>query len=205
MTTLGHLVVIDTIQRLFRIQQTLDTPFMDTKINTDRRSTIRGSTCIGKKESNTIRGFENCIMFGFRSNSSTLLVRVTPGQPGVAPRQLRAPGRGATALDVGRRRCRETSPSHRTWAGHSLRGSIIMVRIFPFPTTEDSNAVIKPEQRKRELILLPVYPDQSMYSYFPTLLHPCSSADVFSSAHRNRFNFPLHRVYEAHHTWRGSI
>jgi hypothetical protein len=31
-------------------------------------------------------------MFGFLSNSSTLLVGVNPGQPGVATRQRRAPG-----------------------------------------------------------------------------------------------------------------
>ena len=36
-------------------------------------------------------------VFGFRSNSSTLLVRVIPGRPGVALRQRWAPGRGATA------------------------------------------------------------------------------------------------------------
>ena len=52
-------------------------------------------------------------VFGFRSNRSTLLVRVNPGRPGVALRQLRAPGRGATApgrlptLPPGE------SPSHR--------------------------------------------------------------------------------------------
>jgi hypothetical protein len=52
---------------------------------------------------------------GFRSNSSALVVRVPPGQHGVVPRQLRAPGRGATAPAVetgitkrGRRGRRET-------------------------------------------------------------------------------------------------
>jgi hypothetical protein len=39
-------------------------------------------------------------VFGFRSNSSTLLVRDNPGQPGVALRQLRAPVQGATAPAV---------------------------------------------------------------------------------------------------------
>jgi hypothetical protein len=69
-------------------------------------------------------------LFGFLSNSSTLLVRVSPGQPGVALRQRLASGRGATAVTapaVHRRRCLLRSPSHLTWAGHSLRGSIIMV------------------------------------------------------------------------------
>ncbi len=34
-----------------------------------------------------------CIyVFGFRSDSAALLVRVTPGRHGVAPRQLRAVG-----------------------------------------------------------------------------------------------------------------
>jgi hypothetical protein len=47
-------------------------------------------------------------MFAFLYNSSTLLVRVNPSRPGVAPRQpeLRAPGRGATAPDRNQRRLR---------------------------------------------------------------------------------------------------
>jgi hypothetical protein len=66
-------------------------------------------------------------LFGFLSNSSTLLVGDNPGQPGVALRQRRAQGRGATAPAVDRRCSRGRSPSRRIWAGHSLarRGSII--------------------------------------------------------------------------------
>jgi hypothetical protein len=61
-------------------------------------------------------------VFELLSNSSTLLVGVNPGQLGVALRQRRAPGRGATAPAADRRRRRRRSPSHRIWAGHSLRG-----------------------------------------------------------------------------------
>jgi hypothetical protein len=42
-------------------------------------------------------------VFGFLSNLSTLLDRDNRGQPGVALRQLRAPGRGATAHGTGSR------------------------------------------------------------------------------------------------------
>jgi hypothetical protein len=91
------------------------------------------------------------LLFIFRSNSSsTLLFRDNPGQPGVALRQLRAPGRGATAPAVDRRRRRGKRPpaSHRTWAGHSLRGSIIMVQIFSILIQlRISNEVIKRERR----------------------------------------------------------
>ena len=61
-------------------------------------------------------------VFGFRSNSSTLLARDDTGRHGDALRQLRAPGRGATAPAVDIRRRRGKPPSHRIWAGHSLRG-----------------------------------------------------------------------------------
>jgi hypothetical protein len=91
---------------------------------------------------------------GFLSESSTLLVGDSPGQPGGALRQRRATGRGATAPAVDRRRRRGRSPSHRIRAGHSLRGSIIMVRnISALGNGGFLNEVMKPEQRRRKLIL----------------------------------------------------
>jgi hypothetical protein len=78
-------------------------------------------------------------VFGFQSYSSTLLVRDNLGQPGVALRKLRAPGRGATAPAVDRRSRRGRSQSHRIWAGHSLRGLnslLCWIRVF-FYSTED--------------------------------------------------------------------
>jgi hypothetical protein len=72
-------------------------------------------------------------LFGFRSESSTLLVRVNPGQSGAALRQLRAPGRGATAPAVDQRGRGRRSPGRRIRAGHSLRGSIMgrALRVTP--------------------------------------------------------------------------
>jgi hypothetical protein len=67
------------------------------------------------------------VLAGFLSNSSTLLVGVNPSQPGAALRQRRAPGQGATAPAVERRRRRRIFQSHLSWPWHSLQGSITMV------------------------------------------------------------------------------
>jgi hypothetical protein len=53
------------------------------------------------------------------TNASHQSLRDNPGQPRAALRQLRVPGRGATAPAMDRRRRRGRSPSHRIWAGHS--------------------------------------------------------------------------------------
>jgi hypothetical protein len=92
--------------------------------------------------------------FGLLSKSSTLLVRVNPGQPGVAPLQRRAPGRGATAPAVDRRRRRWKSLSHRSWPGHSLKGSISMAaawsgRRWPMCRCEACTARGVPDHARR--------------------------------------------------------
>jgi hypothetical protein len=96
------------------------------------------------------------------SKSSTLLVRDDPGQPGAALSQRRAPGRGATAPAVDRRRCRGRSPSRDSESpdmGRTLikrvicHGSDISVSHVIGPITEISNEVMQPEQRKRKPIL----------------------------------------------------
>ncbi len=63
--------------------------------------------------------------------------RSTPATgPGTRSRGTRAPA-------VSRRRRRRTSPSRRIWAGHSLRGSISMVRNISVLVTEISNEGIQ--------------------------------------------------------------
>jgi hypothetical protein len=76
-------------------------------------------------------------VLAFRSESSPPLVSNNPGQPGVALRQLRAPGRGATAPAVDRCRRRGRPPSRRIWAGRSPGGSSITARISPFRVSEN--------------------------------------------------------------------
>jgi hypothetical protein len=123
---------------------------------------------------------------GFPSNASTLLVRDSPGQPGAALRRRRAPGQGAAAPAVDRRRRRGRFLSRRIWAGHSLRGSIIiLVRVLPLPTTENSSKVMRPEPRRRKRILgqftrISVCIRTSRLCYSRALL-----AGVFSLAHRD--------------------
>jgi hypothetical protein len=74
-------------------------------------------------------------VFGFLSKSSTLLVRDSPGQPGVALRRLRAPGRGATAPTVDRRRRRGSYPSRRIWAGAAGHSESLFGRNHPIRPT----------------------------------------------------------------------
>jgi hypothetical protein len=91
-----------------------------------RRACVRGARADAGESARAGRSR----VLGFRSNSPRLLVIDSPGQPGAAPRQLRAPGRGVTAPAVDRRRRRGRSPSRRIWAGHRLGGSIAMDRIL---------------------------------------------------------------------------
>ena len=79
-------------------------------------------------------------MFGLLSNSSTLLVRDSPGQPGVALRQLRATGRGATAPAVDRRRGRGKA-SELPDMGRALTEWVnnFDARFAIFPSQEYSN------------------------------------------------------------------
>jgi hypothetical protein len=51
------------------------------------------------------------------------------------------------------------------------------------------NQRIKGDQRKARAYTSPTLPDPRVLSYFPTLLHPRSSAGVISSAHRDSFSF----------------
>jgi hypothetical protein len=96
---------------------------------------------------------------------------------------------------------------HRIWAGHSMahsvRGSIIIVRIFPFGVTEYFERGNKKEtEESASSISSQVYLDPfvlSGESYFSTLLHLCSSAGVISTAHLNSFRFPLDLVHETSH------
>jgi hypothetical protein len=67
-----------------------------------RNATVTPTTAATAKELSPTRPSSR--VFGFRSNSPTLLVRHNPGQPGVALRQPRAQGRGATAPAADRRR-----------------------------------------------------------------------------------------------------
>jgi hypothetical protein len=108
-----------------------------------------------------------------------------------------ATGPGTRSHGTGRRLtpppARGRSPSHRIWAGHSLRGSIIMLRIFPFPITGISNEVIRParEQRRRkltrgQLTRISVCIHASQRCYIRALL-----AGVFCLAHRDSFRFLL--------------
>jgi hypothetical protein len=77
---------------------------------------------------------QQCCLFGFRSESSTLLVGGSPGQPGAA---LRQPRRGPRTTEEPRHRPPTDAAaagedliatSHRIRAGHSPRGPIVMVR-----------------------------------------------------------------------------
>jgi hypothetical protein len=137
--------------------------------------------------------FLSC-MFGLLSDSSTLLVRDSPGQPGAALRRLRAPGRGATAPGVNLRRCRRRSPSHRIRAGHSLRGSIINGSNSPFSDGELEQGG-KTRARRARAYPQPVHPDLCVYSYFPTLLHPRFARLCLELSPSGQFQLSLHLVY----------
>jgi hypothetical protein len=79
------------------------------------------------------------VLCGFRSDSSTHLVRDTPGQPGVAQRQLlvRAPGRGATAPARGPTPpLREISESPAGPGESSPRVSFISLRVSNISVVE---------------------------------------------------------------------
>jgi hypothetical protein len=98
-------------------------------------------SCWLHREISPTRPFGGVSRFGLLSNSSTLLVRDNPGQPGAALRQLRATGRGATAPAVNRRRGRgkasdSESPDSDMPVGRALTKWVIYFdarfAIFPF-------------------------------------------------------------------------